>query len=110
MNTVGKTLVILNLIFALLTGGFLVIDFATRTNWKNAYEQQQREMVVASGNVNATNKITATQVGEASKAMAKAEELKQQLAAAEEEYKAKLTEADLARDLSTNKIKEYELV
>jgi hypothetical protein len=110
MNTVGKTLVILNLIFALLTGGFLVIDFATRTNWKNAYEQQQRELLVASGNVNATNKITATQVTEASRAIAKVEELKQQLAGAEEEYKAKLNEAALEKDLATNKIKEFELV
>ena len=38
MNTIGKILVVLNLVFALVVGGFLVIDFATRTNWKTAYE------------------------------------------------------------------------
>ena len=47
MNTIGKTLVILNLVFALVVGGFLVIDFATRNNWKTAYEALKREMDVA---------------------------------------------------------------
>ena len=47
MNTIGKILVVLNLVFALLVGGFLVIDFATRSNWKKEYEKLQSEMVVA---------------------------------------------------------------
>jgi hypothetical protein len=47
MNTIGKILVILNLIFALVIGGFLVIDFATRTNWKTAFEQAKRELDIA---------------------------------------------------------------
>lgn len=47
MNTVGKILVILNLLFALAVGGFLVVDFATRTNWKAAYDKLQKEMEIA---------------------------------------------------------------
>lgn len=47
MNTIGKILVILNLIFALVVGGFLVIDFATRTNWKVAYDKMKNEMEIA---------------------------------------------------------------
>ena len=34
MNTLGKLLVIVNLLFALATGGFLAVDFASRTQWK----------------------------------------------------------------------------
>jgi hypothetical protein len=40
MNIVGKILVILNLLFALVVGGFLVIDVATRSNWKREIENR----------------------------------------------------------------------
>jgi hypothetical protein len=54
MNVVGKILVILNLLMALVTGAFLVIDFATRTNWKNYAESLKRELDVARHNNSAT--------------------------------------------------------
>lgn len=47
MNIVGKMLVIFNLIFALVVGGFLIIDMATRLNWKKAYEALERELKVS---------------------------------------------------------------
>ena len=47
MNIVGKILVILNLAFALIVGGFLIVDFATRTNWRKEYESLKKEMDVA---------------------------------------------------------------
>jgi hypothetical protein len=47
MNTLGKILVFLNLLFALLVAGFLAIDFQTRTNWKQYAEQGQRNLEVA---------------------------------------------------------------
>jgi hypothetical protein len=47
MNTVGKILVLLNLVFALLTAGFLVIDYAARTNWRERAEHNQRVVDVA---------------------------------------------------------------
>jgi len=50
MNTMGKILVILNLLFALATGGFLVIDFATRTNWKAAYDNKDLQLKAAQSN------------------------------------------------------------
>lgn len=50
MNTVGKTLVILNLLFALITGGFLIIDFATRTNWRKGFDDLKRELEVSQKN------------------------------------------------------------
>jgi hypothetical protein len=50
MNTVGKTLVILNLVFALLVAGFLVMDFATRNNWKTGFDKLKSEFEVARAN------------------------------------------------------------
>lgn len=50
MNILGKILVFLNLLFALVVGGFLLIDFQTRTNWKKAYDELKREMSVAKQN------------------------------------------------------------
>jgi myosin heavy subunit len=46
MNIVGKILVILNLLFALVVGGFLVMDVATRTNWKREIENRDRDLRV----------------------------------------------------------------
>src|SRR4051812_49305756 len=47
MNTVGKTLVILNFLFAVIVGAFLVVDFVARANWKTAYDELKKDMVVA---------------------------------------------------------------
>lgn len=53
MNVMGKILVFLNLVFALVVGGFLVVDFATRTKWAEAYKKLQDEVQVAERNVQA---------------------------------------------------------
>ena len=50
MNVVGKILVVLILVFALVTGGFLLVDYNTRTNWKKAYDELKREMQVTGVN------------------------------------------------------------
>jgi hypothetical protein len=39
MNTVGKILVILNFLFAVIVGALLVVDVALRNQWKDKYEQ-----------------------------------------------------------------------
>jgi len=41
MNTMGKILVLLNLVFALLTGGFLLMAYTGRTDWQE--EAKNRE-------------------------------------------------------------------
>jgi hypothetical protein len=56
MNYIGKTLVILNLVFALVVGGFLVVDFATRTNWRDQYNKLKDEMQVAKLTVDAEDR------------------------------------------------------
>jgi hypothetical protein len=50
MNIVGKTLVIINLVFALLVAGFLVIDLSTRTNWKNGFDKLKAELDISRAN------------------------------------------------------------
>jgi hypothetical protein len=61
MNAVGKTLVILNFIFAVIVGLFLVMDFALRNQWKEAYlELKKHEDAVVSvskANTEALKKI-----------------------------------------------------
>jgi len=48
MNTVGKILVILNFLFAVVVGAFLVVDFAVRTNWRQAHDKIAAEYAVLS--------------------------------------------------------------
>jgi hypothetical protein len=43
MNTVGKILVILNFVFAIIVGAFLVLDFASRSNWQTEYTNLKRQ-------------------------------------------------------------------
>jgi multidrug efflux pump subunit AcrA (membrane-fusion protein) len=50
MNIVGKILVIVNMVFALLVAGFLVIDFATRTNYKTYSDKLKAELDIARAN------------------------------------------------------------
>ena len=46
MNTLGKTLVFLNLIFSVLTGALIVMVFATRTNWKLGYDRKDQALQI----------------------------------------------------------------
>jgi hypothetical protein len=58
MNTVGKILVILNFLFAIVIGALLVMDVALRNQWKEAYFALKNETTVlktgrdADGNAN----------------------------------------------------------
>ncbi len=51
MTIMGKILVVLNLLFALVVGAFLVIDFGIRTNWKKEFDKVRDELQVARANV-----------------------------------------------------------
>jgi hypothetical protein len=50
MNTMGKILVFINFLFALVIGGFMVIDFARRTNWKAAFDNADSQLRIARNN------------------------------------------------------------
>jgi hypothetical protein len=106
MNYVGKILAFLNLVFALAVGGFLVVDFATRTNWHNEYVRLQNEMKVASNSVQtwgttSANLATSIKKVEQERDTARQEVVDAQtlLKAQEAQYKVKLDEAQQqARD------------
>jgi len=93
MNTIGKVLVIFVFLFAILVCVLSVVDFATRTKWKTAYEDLKREhdVVVTSRDVKsqtgesvfATNKALQTEVD------------KLKLSIADTENTARLKEAEL---------------
>lgn len=47
MNITGRILVILVFLMALVVGGFMVVDYGTRKNWRDAYDKLALEMEVA---------------------------------------------------------------
>lgn len=96
MNILGKILVFLNLVFALVVGGFLLIDFQTRTNWKKAYDDLKREMTVAKQN-NEVQNSTIKKLG------AKVDEQTQKLS--EEQEKHRKAKDQAAKDIAAYKLK-----
>ena len=56
MNTIGKILVVLNFVFAIIVGVLLVFDFAARNKWKNAYEALKKETTIVVGSQTETVK------------------------------------------------------
>src|SRR5579884_3272941 len=103
MNIIGKTLVILNFIFALVVGGFLVIDFATRTNWKVAYDTLKREMDGLKASRDANYGVAGSLVNTVKKVEQQNEELKQQLVDAA--ALAKANEDKLNKDIADYQLK-----
>lgn len=57
MNTVGKILVILNFLFAMAVGGFLVFDFALRTQWKERFHALNAEAKALADSRDVTEKM-----------------------------------------------------
>jgi hypothetical protein len=47
MNTLGKILVILNFVVALVVVAFVTLKFATETNWKTGVDKLQEELVMS---------------------------------------------------------------
>src|SRR5262249_26386717 len=107
MNTMGKTLVIINFVFALLTGAFLLIDFGTRSNWKEAYEKAKAQLEIARLNVGDYHDTTKAEIGRAKVAETSLELFKKKQAeltaesrAKETELKQKLKEAETKADVA----------
>jgi hypothetical protein len=50
MNTIGKILVILNFLFALVMATLVAMNYTTTTNWKNQEDKYRAELVVAHAN------------------------------------------------------------
>jgi hypothetical protein len=47
MTLVGKILVFVNLVFSLAVGGLIVVVYATRANWKDAYDKKDAQYKAA---------------------------------------------------------------
>jgi len=94
MNTLGKILVILNFLFALVVGAFLAIDFATRQNWKSQIDSYKNELAVARANSEA---MSGTFAG-----------LNSQLQAAKSDLEAKKLEISLQQAKFTSDVTELQ--
>jgi hypothetical protein len=91
MNTIGKILVILVFLFALVTAGLLTIVFQTRTNWKNEVEQRNRDLTVLRANTEAQKLTIADLDSKLKDKTAGLEELKGKYADNENVFKAERT-------------------
>ena len=47
MTVLGKILVFINLVFSLAVVGLIVTVFMTRTNWRNGYEEINKEYKIS---------------------------------------------------------------
>jgi hypothetical protein len=99
MNTMGKILVIINLVFALMTGGFLAMDFATRTNWRTEYEKLKEELTVSRNNTGTLQATTEMVVGKLKKEESRAKGLEKTLDQERRKHQQELEEVrgDLAK-------------
>jgi hypothetical protein len=86
----GKMLVIINLVAALLVAGFLVFDFATRTNWKQAWEKAQEETQASRANTAAEKKSTRKAQAKLALAQTELEKAKKELKDERERYQKDL--------------------
>ena len=87
MNTIGKILVVLNFLFAVIVGVLLVYDFAARNKWREAYESLVRERQVAEISRGASNKATEKVLTDYTQGQLSNEKLKQDKADLEVEKK-----------------------
>src|ERR1043165_8656836 len=102
MNTIGKILVILNFLFAILVGVFLVMDVALRTQWKDAYIALQREFNVLKDSRQSNSNIHQKIINDYKQKELETEQLKQrirdhetQMEAQDANFKIKIAEYDL---------------
>ncbi|GIW81798.1 MAG: hypothetical protein KatS3mg105_3605 [Gemmatales bacterium] len=51
MTTLGKILVVVNFLFALITGAFIIMVFTVGTNWKDSYDKLHEYYKVSQANV-----------------------------------------------------------
>jgi hypothetical protein len=62
MGVLGKILVFVNLVFSLLTAGLIIVVFTTRSNWKEAYDKQSKNMAIVQASAQASEAAAAEQV------------------------------------------------
>lgn len=80
MNTMGKVLAGLNLVFSLVTGWLIIMVFVTRTNYSEGYERKSREVDTINQTMAAKEQQADTRIAEKTKELDKVStELKEAL-------------------------------
>jgi hypothetical protein len=85
MNVMGKILVVLNLLFALAVGAFLVIDFGLRKDWKAAHDELKTQLDNVKTNTDGMAKTNQGLNDKLQKAEQEATQLKNQLVVLEKD-------------------------
>lgn len=109
MNVMGKILVILNLVFAIVVAGFLVVDFATRTKWAEAYKKLELEMQVAERSVQVVPGTLSKQEAMIRTLTQQRDEARQQILNLEDERTLKEKTHKLALDAAVLQAKDSDL-
>lgn len=79
MNTIGKILVILNFLFAVIVGLLLVVDVALRNQWKEAYTNLQRDAKVMEDGRKQSLKVMEKILNDYKRSQQELDDLKQKL-------------------------------
>jgi hypothetical protein len=106
MNTVGQILVILNFLFAVIVGAFLVVDFATRTSWKIEYDKLKAQVTVLVAERDAFIRDDSTQRGSTKTLAEEVEKLRTDLA--DQVAKAKADQLAAEQKVTEAQIKQKE--
>jgi len=110
MNTIGKILVVLNFIFALVVGVILVFNIAFRAPWKEKYESLVVQARVLEEHLKSNNKVQVNMAGDYRDKDLEIAKLKQQLKDVEDAKQAfEAAKTVEVADL-TNKLKGKDLV
>jgi len=109
MNTVGKILVILNFLFAVIVGAFLVADVATRNQWKEKYFELLKEANLSTKSRDVTMAVTGNVVRDYKDLQLELEQSYQKLK--DQEEAAKAMKVNLQVDIADrdNKLKDADL-
>ena len=110
MNTVGKILVILNFLFAVVVGLLLVVDIALRNKWKEAHESVIREVTVLKAGLEVNKRAAANVLKEYQDRELEIEKLKQKIKDTADTLTVKEAEFDIRRAEVENMLKDKELI
>src|SRR4051812_8921537 len=110
MNIVGKLLVIANLIFAVATGGFLVVDYATRRNWKSEYDDLRAQMDISRTNGSVTEKTVERISKEVRNKVTELNTLKQKFDDAEATANVRYSQLEAIKNGLDARVKDAELL
>lgn len=109
MNTVGKILVVLNFLLAIIAGVLVVFSVALRTPWKEAYLAKEREVQVLKAQRETNANIMIKILSDNKQGQLDIEQLKQTLKETEEQIKGIEASYTAKIDELNNKVKDSDI-